>query len=1756
MADAPATAPVPAAATLGNATYDLVRQRLRTRADALRGGLARLDARRQEVFGRIDFKLLRSDRVTTAHNCVPRDMVPLGHGRFLFGFNVRFGLKQDVEPGDVFAVFQRDDASGEFREGDLDLLRTPAFLSDFKRLYHVYARAAFSKFSLIEGHLFFVFQIGPAATDLAVFKWAFDGGRLRYVDGRAEAEYRRIGFPPPFEFRWRTPDRGAFRYGSHPHVSILDRVFVDCIGGDLTLKIEDNTATGEGIHSEPVEDRNQKVDDAEIAFATPLEHLIVLRIRPYKENVVRHFVFNAKQQTAVRVDALGQSCALLPEGHGLIFPDGYYLATGDLKLFDGRERDLVLERTVHAPNGEDSLYVFYNRATGEYVLLPYRLIAQRVEERIVCHGFSLFPDGHLLLFRGGEEAQKHHTIQLRQTPFHQPGHEPPGQRDAYLYQVGNKDIVRCLAEGNEVLTLAGREQPYAELYADLVKRCGAMLDAYPWLRGAEGMEIAAALQALREAADQAVGEFDKVRSLRREAAQRVQDVRARCAERFQLVRRTGFRTLEEFVANLAALRRLRGELVSLREVRYADLAALAESEAAVAAQAADLAARCVQFLLQPQALEPYRRRVAEHETAAAAVARAADGRKLGEALDAAGGDLELLIEIVNSLGIADATQATRIIEDISAVYATLNRIRAGLKNRVRSLAETEGAAQFAAQLKLVDQAAASYLELAQTPAKCDEFLNRLAVQLEELEGRFPDHEDFAVRLAEKRTALVEAFEQRKLALGEQRSRRTAALLAAADRVLKSVRSRLAGLGSVDEINALMAADLMVAKVRDLIGELRGLGDSVRADDLEGRLKALQQEAVRQLRDRQELMAGGEDSIQLGAHRFNLNTQPLDVAVVDHGGAPHLHLTGTRFFSPVEDPEFLALREVWTQETAAEDAAVYRAEYLAAELFEAAAARGETARAAGWTPAATLAAVQELAARRPEEGYTRGVHDHDAALIFAALAATHEALQLARYAPEIRACAVTYWLRFCPAEQRAVWTAKLKGLGERRRLFPDAPVPPGYAAALERALAAFAAETKLFPADTAPAAAEYLCHEIGGGDAFVVSREADAAAHAFRRHLVGKGGDAGFDRARAALAAHPASELELVRDFVGSFLAAHPAGATVAETATLVFCGADLVRRVAAAPAAQALTGLRGAHAVLRDGAYPFDYLSFRARLARHRAEVVPRFLRCQQLKRSLVERARGELRPEEFRPRVLTSFVRNQLIDRVYLPLVGDNLAKQIGAAGAGKRTDLMGLLLLISPPGYGKTTLAEYVASRLGLNFVKINGPALGHTVTSLDPAAAPNSAAREELQRLNLAFEMGDNVMLCLDDIQHCSAELLQKFISLCDGQRKIEGVWRGRARTYDLRGRKFAVVMAGNPYTESGQRFRIPDMLANRADTYNLGDIIGGNAEWFKASYLENAVTSNAVLAPLATRSRKDIQAFIRLAGGGERETETFEGSYSAQESAEIVAVLQRLAAVRETVLQVNLEYIRSAAQADEFRTEPPFRLQGSYRNMNRLAEKIVPLMNPAEVDALVLDHYRGEAQTLTTGAEANLLKFKELTGRLTPEERMRWDEIKAAFRRQQVVRGADGSDPVSRVVGQLAGFQAGLQGIQAALEKQLGRETAPPAVAVQLNDGLRTLGQELGRAVASVHSGTMAQKVDSLGHELEMLHSTLASLKHLAAQRLDHLRGAQERLAARVQEGTVAIELTQEMLTNERAFLEQFDRAFARRRPDRPPAQPSP
>lgn len=1755
----PAPSPAPAGsdatpAALGSATYEIIRQRLGTQADALRDRLKQLDARRQEVFGSVETKLLQADRVTTEHNCLPRDMVQLGHGRFLLGFNVRFGLKKEMELADVFGIYLRDEAAGTFREDPLTILEDRQFLTDFKRIYTVYEKTVFSKFSLIDGNLFMVFQTGSNTSDIAVFKWSYDGGNLHYLDGRAEAEYRRVGFPPAHFFRWVVPDRESYRYGDHPHISIVERVFVECVGGNLTVKIEDNTSTGSGIYEEPVDDKRQKVDDADISYAI-IGHLILLKIRPYKEQTYRYLIFNEKTEAVVRVDSLGQSCAALPEDHGLIFPDGYYLGTGELKLFGSAPGDHTLERVIHAPNGEDSLYVFYSLNTGEYVHLPYRLIPQKVKERVTCHGFSLFPNGQMALFRGDSEPQKHHQIQLRQTPFYQPGFEPTGQKDAFLYNVGNKEVVRCLAEGNEVISLAHRDHPYTELYTDLVTRCTSLLDGYPWLSNAEGFGIDESLRSLREAANQAVDEFDKVLRLQREAVAQVESIRKRCTDRFQDIRRASFKSIADYVKNLAALRGLTGELITLKEVRYIDVAALEEAGKQVAEETARLSDACVSFLLRPEALEPYRAIATQHLAEAEKVTKVAEAKKIETAVSETSRELEMLIEIVNSLKIDDATETTRIIDAITGIYTTLNQVRGALKNRLRELVAAEGAAQFSAQMKLLGQSAASYLDLCDTPAKCEEYLNRISVQIEELEGQFAEFDEYIVQISERRTELYEAFEQRKIALVEARNKRATAHLTSAERILKVVGNRLSGFKTVEEINTYLASDVMIGKVRETVAQLLELGDSVKADDLSTRLKSLGQEAIRQLKDRQELFTGGPGVIQLGRHQFNINTQPLDLTVVHREGQQFIHLTGTRYFDPITSPEFLATRDSWDQEVVSENRDVYRGETLALRLLETLGASPDKKLSdiALLAPEPRLALVQEFMAGRYQEGYTRGIHDLDGDQIFFALLEAHLALGLARFRPTARAAAVIWWNKFCPEATRALWNAKLKGFAERNRIFPGDPAQETYIAELAGLISGFLETTGLFevrgkmsdvrsdkvagaapasitshtphptsyiPAALAKSAAEYLFLELTDGDTYVSSREADSLLTAFRQHLVTKGGEQAFHSALDKLTEHPASQYELIRDWLRGYLIAHPEQAAyLDETAAFLFCGDALDRQVVTAPTTRVLEGLKGSHPLIEGGSYTFDYLSLRERLDSFEREVVPRFNQYHALKQSLLDAERAKLRLDEFKPKVLTSFVRNQLIDEVYLKLVGDNLAKQMGAAGDAKRTDRSGLLLLLSPPGYGKTTLMEYVASRLGIVFIKVNGPAIGHDTTSLDPEEAPNAAAREEIQKLNLSLEMGDNVMICVDDIQHCNAEFLQKFISLCDAQRKIEGVWRGQPRTYDLRGRKVVVVMAGNPYTETGQKFRLPDMLANRADTYNLGDIIGGNAQWFKASYIENSVTSNAVLAPLSNKSQKDIRTFLRMAETGERQT-GLEGSYSSQETEEILSVLKKLITVREVILAVNLEYIRSAAQADEFRTEPAFKLQGSYRNMNRLAEKVVSIMNDAEVQALILDHYRNESQTLTAGAEANLLKLKELVKVLTPEEAQRWDDIKRTFQRNLLTKGGDESDPAGRIVGQLSAFGAGLDGIQRALTA--GAERAATAKEADVTERLRVVN-----------------------HELEMVHATLASLRDMATKQRDYLQGAREELANRAKQGVIEIEMTDEMLANEKQFLDKFQQALANR-----------
>lgn len=191
----------------------------------------------------------------------------------------------------------------------------------------------------------------------------------------------------------------------------------------------------------------------------------------------------------------------------------------------------------------------------------------------------------------------------------------------------------------------------------------------------------------------------------------------------------------------------------------------------------------------------------------------------------------------------------------------------------------------------------------------------------------------------------------------------------------------------------------------------------------------------------------------------------------------------------------------------------------------------------------------------------------------------------------------------------------------------------------------------------------------------------------------------------------------------------------------------------------------------------------------------------------------------------------------------------------------------------------------------------------------------------------------------------------------------------------------------------------------------------------------MTSNRVLAPLATRNLNDLYLLVKEAQGHKLNPHDLEHPYSALEINEITGILRHLLKIQEVLLKVNQQYILSAATADQYRTEPPFLLQGSYRDMNKLTEKVVSAMSDGELQTLIDDHYIGEAQTLTTGAEENLLKLKELRGTLTSEEMQRWKEIKKRFSRHVELGSED--DSTKQIANQLIAMRGGLQEIGSAI-----------------------------------------------------------------------------------------------------------------------------
>ena len=1627
--------------------YDVIRKRLDDQGGRLKKLAQALNQERLGEFGGVEMQSIGRTRIRTENNCVARDIVQIGD-QLLFGYNVYIGLKKETLIKDVFALFKLNEtADGQELEPqniEQSFLYEQRFKVDFEELYRYYKEARLIKLIKKDGKLLAGFQIGDRANDLRVFRWniSADGNKFEYIDNRGE---RDIQAPNQFDFEWIETNRDDFVHGKHPHVNIADTLFVETIGGDLTIKIEDNTEDGLGIYEEEVEEENQSLDDASIRYGK-VGHLILLAITPYKEEVTRYFVFNGLTEQVLRIDAIGQSCIQLPEDQGIIFPGGYYLETGETKSFPEDIQGLEFERMIRSPNGEDVLYVFYAYATGDIALFSYNLITKSLQNPIFSHGYALYEDGKLVVFSAEEEATRVHPMQIWQTSYLSAefaSQQPESTSE--LGKIGNSELVRGVSDLYSIYQSIENTEVSMRHYEELNGATKKIFDSHYWLDDARQKPIADVLHEVSKTAELVIDEFEKVQSIQQQSTQSLKDAKAQQRKLLGSVATTTWENAAQFVSSIAEIRKQRGHIATIKSYRYINVEELQVLDQELVDTEVNLGEQAVEFLADENALDSYVLTTQEVTDGIDQAATNAEIRPLLTRITETTAQLDLLSELITTLKIDDTTVRTRIVDTISEVYAKLNQTKARGTQKQKGLGSEEAIAQFSAQFKLFSQSITNALGVADTPEKCDEQLAKLLVQLEDLESQFSDYDQFLTDIMDKREAIYESFEAHKQSLMEARQRRAQTLSDSASRILKSIEKRSLKLSDIDELNTYFASDALVLKTIEIVQQLRDLDAEVAADDVDSRFKALKEQSIRSLRDKNDIYEDGGKVIKLGPkHKFSVNQQELDLTIIPRNDELFFHLIGTDYYEPVKDQTLQASKAYWSMSLESETPELYRGEYLAYLVISAAQAeRDELTMDILNNSLKELEdltkIIRDFSTPFYKHGYQKGIHDNDAALIIQAVLPTMASADLLMFDPFARGLASLFWNKLALVSDQAnslknSWPQRAKSAASLKKLFANSQAEELIATEIEQQIVAF---ISTFPIDadtqSVKRAASYLAQQLASNDsAFVQSKYARDLAADFKRAL-DDDARSQFNTALTALSKQPDQQWAMAHAWLSAVVSRKELGHLsryIPEAASNLIQAGKFTENDAKLELQ--VSDLLGEHSTIKQQSLAFSLDEFWQRMQNHDTVVLPEYHHYLELRSNTMKSERADLKLESFKAKPLSSFVRNRLVNESYLPLIGDNLAKQMGTIGENKRTDLMGLLMMISPPGYGKTTLMEYVANRLGLIFMKINCPALGHDVTSLDPEQAPNSTARQELEKINLAFEMGNNVMLYLDDIQHTHPEFLQKYISLCDGTRRVEGVWRGETKTYDMRGKKFCVVMAGNPYTESGEVFKVPDMLANRADIYNLGDILGGMEEIFALSYVENSLTSNSVLAPLATRDMQDVYRLVDMAQGETVATTEFSHQYSAAELNEITSVLQKMFVIQELILKVNQQYIASAAQADKYRTEPSFKLQGSYRNMNKMAEKVSSVMNQDELMQLIEDHYQGESQLLTNGTEENLLKLAELRGNMSDEQKARWEQIKVDFLRTKSM-GGDDADGSVKIANQMVDLVDQLKTIQASVSE---------------------------------------------------------------------------------------------------------------------------
>lgn len=1443
--------------------------------------------------------------------------------------------------------------------------------------------------------------------------------------------------------------------------------------------------------------------------------------RPY---VYVHYTAHPRRFTPVQLSQLPGWT--LPDGDGKL-TSMFLWSGGTLSYLGGLPAQPFALHT--APVGPDRLYVFQDNSAGfaaetspgsgpTGLCLHHFDSDKRRVLRSIFHvlAYTLMPDGQLFLLPrppdGRSTPRLEHPLHCFQSPF-VGGSLEGSEEELQFLRSFEPEPTRALLTHLRSLAqpIAARDHQAALSFLDQALVSFPFVERLLDIRGAIDLLHASLSRCLDVSA-----ELSEIHARRRLSLEELQQ---RCAPliRAQTPEQERATFPDEFSESLAVLSSVRtrlGELEQLSTERFlprdvlngltllrsqldARLQQISDHSAQLAR--AGLAAIRDQLLGLEQALELPPTDPTGPLQGVESIQTAQ--RSLAESL-------AKLSETISGLSLLQVSAPVRL--ELSQAFGRAmvegERLEAPLLRRLRASTSARIHAEFEAwhsqlTLRLATDPRAC-LTLQACEARRDQLLAELASQRAPLE----DFPALLLELDQASTAVQQRFEARKLELLRERDAERQQLETRFQSHLQALQ--VAGRAATLEPTALegfLASHPENANCIKVLEGLRARGFEAESTRLRGHLEGIKRLLVAEKRETTAFRVTG-DALELGGVRLHRNTLSFDLREVLTAEGPGLALTGTGYV--LEPARLLRLGASGEplqipqgyRGLLAETDDISRVEVLAYRVLETL-----TEAEDGAIDAQTLAdRCQAMALAHPEEEYTLGLHDRDAALLLASLWPRWVRLGVLRWRPEIRQEVSSTLSAFgADMHAQAVFsTARKLSI----RLRNSRPMDVALAQALDRR------EYPPLSPEAMACARFVLLHEA--------QREEDSREpfHWPAHPLALAAALNILDQLETTLDSRLYEDvvdyqdrlalcLPLVETLHPELRASlqHEAASLLAKVDISLVPGPpldDIVLKV---------EGFAARHPQLEEG-LSLDLADWHAGLRDFEQRVQPSIRAWKSTLKRMTQQVAEWVQLEELQARPLARFVWTRIMQKAYLPRVAQALEKQLGSLDRSG-DDQMGLLLLVSPPGYGKTELLKKIASLLGYAFISVSGTSLGKSTTGLDPQTAPDASSRAALERLLLGLELQDNVLLDIEDVQACSEELLSRLLPLCDATRTLEIVRDGRPVRLSLQGKRAAIVMTLNPLQAT-----IPPALANRATLLNLGDVAEKFAEEFALSYLEVAAPMNPTLEAASSRGDIELMASALLEGRSLLEiADDLVGRYARAELTRMQAVLEHFLAVRDVLMAVNRACLASASIQEAFRVDPAFELQGSYRDMVEICRAIQPDWTFEQRMAALTRHYEGQAGLLGARGEYNFLAFKRLLGELREEEETRLEHIRETFRLMQsrdkavyllMERLGEVSGAVQRIPDTLreslrgsteqlfAGIhtlQEAVQGTQLELRHQLqGVTERLQGVAEQLQEGSESLIHQLGTQIGT----PVAQHLDAQRSSLEALEQAI--LAHTQAR----------------------------------------------------------